>query len=265
MLNPESLLKVITEASFAAAQAIEKSRKSFMFREKSPRELVTNCDIASESAIIETIQKHYPDSVFVSEEIGHLTGEQEFVWLIDPIDGTHNFIYKLPFYGISITLLYQGQPHAAGIYLPEFKKFFHAIRGKGSFLNNDPIRVSKRTQLKNAMIAYSNSFYRDPRLLQDFEAFISKCFTLRIFGSAVSDIAMVAEGKIDSRIFHSSKLVDFAPALVLIPEAGGKVTTFSGQVPDLLQLKDEDLVVSNGYIHESILEIFNHQNRTGAL
>jgi len=243
--------EVLEKAARAAADAISaKRREGLGITEKSDKDLVTDCDIASEKAIISVLQEAFPGSAFHSEEAGYTEGE-DWLWVIDPIDGTHNFIYGLPYYGISIAGVRENRFMVGLIYLPETKDCFFADKGKGAYMNGKRIGVSTR-ELEQAIIAYDNQFHNHPLMLKNFKPVIDSCFTIRILGSAVMDLCKVAQGILDARILHKPKLVDFVAGVLIVEEAGGCVTDING---DKVSLNSTSIVASNGRIHQSLLNI----------
>ncbi len=248
----DEIIEVLKKSALAGNKAIQDTRAGMLLRHKGYKEIVTNCDIASENAITDVLKKEYPQSAIYSEEVGDISGTEELLFIIDPIDGTHNFIHSIPFYAISIGAFSKGEPFAGIIYLPEFDDYFYAVKGKGAFLNDKKIETSQVLKLSDAMVAYDNQFQKHPSMLKNLPPLIDRCFTLRIFGSACVDICNVANGKIDARIFHKTKIEDFAAGISIVEEAGGKLTDFSGKP---VTLKTSDVIVSNGKIHEELIDL----------
>lgn len=245
--------EVLEKAAREAASAISsKRREGLNITEKSYKDLVTDCDIASEKAIISVLREAFPGSAFHSEEAGYEAGE-DWLWVIDPLDGTHNFVYGLPNYGISIAGVREDEFIVGLIYLPETKDCFFAYKNNGAYLNDKKIGVSSR-ELEQSMIAYDNQFQNHPLMLKNFKLVIDSCFTIRIFGSAVVDLCRVAEGILDARIFHKPKLVDFAAGALIVEEAGGCATDINGEK---ITLNSGSIVASNGRIHQNLLNVLN--------
>lgn len=248
------LLRVIREAVREGDRAIKETRAHYLsVEQKTYKELVTNCDIASEKAIVNLLKTHYPDSSILSEELGNVSGNDALLWSIDPIDGTHNFIHGIPFYAISVAAFAKREVVAGIIYLPEFNACYYAAKGRGAFLNDKKITVSDR-ELKDSMVAYDNQFHKHKAMMKNLPIVADKCFTLRIFGSAAVDIAKVSEGVIEARIFHQTKLEDYAAGSIIVKEAGGKITDFNGNAPTL---ETRDVIVSNGKIHNLLVQLLN--------
>lgn len=244
------IIDVMKEAALAGYDAIQRTRTSVSWERKEDKELVTNSDIESEKAIIDVLRRYFPESSVLSEEAGYKPGKDNLTWILDPIDGTHNFIHNIPFYAIPIGLYKDETPYAGLIFLPEFNQVYHAVKGGGAYMNGEPIRVSKTEKLRDSMIAYDNQFHRHPQMLDNLQVIQESCLTLRIFGSAAVDICNVAKGSIEARVFHRTKSVDFAAGGIMVEEAGGKISDFNGKD---VTLETEDVLVSNGRIHEELL------------
>lgn len=253
-----SVIGVLREAVDLGNKAIQKTRSELMLRHKGYKEIVTNCDLASENAIIEFLLEKYPNAQAFSEEVGEISGKDEMAFIIDPIDGTHNFIHNIPFYAISIGVYSMGKPFGGMIYLPEFHDYLYAVKGEGAYLNRERIACSRTAKLKDAMVAYDNQFHNHKSMLKNLLPLAEHCFTLRIFGSACVDLCNVARGYIDARIFHRTKAVDFAAGQVIIEEAGGKTSDFQGRP---VTLRTSDVIASNGKIHGELVELLELENQ----
>ena len=236
------------EACFAILNMKSEGIKS---KRKFYRDFVTTCDIASEKAIISVLKKEYPESAFHSEEAGNIPGKG-FLWIIDPIDGTHNFMRGLPYYAISIAAVWDGEIIAGLISLPETNDCFSAYKGSGAYMNGQKVAVSTTENLGDAVIAYDNQFHNHPAMAKNLPKLISECFTIRIFGAAAVDLCKVSQGVLDARILHKPKLVDFAAGALIVEEAGGKVTDFAG---DKYTLTTNNIIASNGLLHHQLLGI----------
>ena len=202
---------------------------------KGPKDYVTEVDHAAEEAIIDVLRTAYPTHAFLGEESGETAGTEdsageppEHQWIIDPIDGTTNFIHGLPLYAISIALMQRGQITQAVIYDPSRNELFTASRGSGAFLNDRRIRVSGQRRYHDALLAvhlgkaFTNG---DPR----FSELLSECAAVRRLGSTVLDLAYVAAGRIDGYCGVGLKPWDLAAGSLLILEAGGLVSDFDGE------------------------------------
>jgi myo-inositol-1(or 4)-monophosphatase len=203
--------------------------------EKQQNDFVTEVDRAAEQAIIEVLQTAYPDHAILAEESGpsaNLHDENENVWIIDPLDGTTNFIHGFPQYCVSIALQQRGQITQAVVYDPTRNDLFTASKGGGAYLNEKRIRVAKRDKMAEALIG-TGFPYRDMQGLEQyigmFRVMTQKCAGLRRPGAAALDLAYVACGRLDGFFEKGLQPWDVAAGSLLITEAGGIVGNFSGE------------------------------------
>ncbi|MEN9764860.1 MAG: hypothetical protein RL397_815 [Pseudomonadota bacterium] len=204
---------------------------------KDRNDFVTEVDEACERVIIETLTQAYPSHGFLGEESG-LTGASasskasEYVWVIDPLDGTTNFIHGMPVYCVSIGLLHKGQVTQAVVYDPSRDELFVASKGKGAFLNDRRIRVSKQDRLEGALVGTGFPFKRQAQIdlyLSMFKEISEKAAGLRRPGAAAIDLAYVAAGRYDAFFEMGLMPWDAAAGSLLITEAGGFVGNFKGE------------------------------------
>ncbi len=202
---------------------------------KGHNDFVSEVDKAAEEAIIDVLKHAYPGHAILAEESGpssNLHDENENVWIIDPLDGTTNFIHGFPQYAVSIALRQRGQVTQAVIYDPTRNELFTATKGEGAFLNNKRIRVAKRDKLADALIGtgfpYSDLSGLD-EYLKMFKLMTEKSAGLRRPGSAALDLAYVAAGRLDGFFEKNLKPWDMAAGALLVSEAGGIVADFTGE------------------------------------
>lgn len=203
---------------------------------KGPKDYVTEVDHAAEEAIIDALRTAYPDHGFLGEESGtHVpAGQQdtqaqpEFQWIIDPLDGTTNFIHGVPIYAISIALAHRGQITQAVIYDPNRNELFTASRGGGAFLNDRRVRVSGLTRYHDALLGAHVPRSASGSAGTQFEGLLSGCAAARRLGSTVLDLAYVASGRLDGFCGYRLKPWDMAAGSLLVLEAGGLVSDFAG-------------------------------------
>jgi len=238
---------VALEACKSAGKIVmDNFEKKKQVQHKEAKELVTNVDVEAEGAIMKTIREKFPSHKFESEELGkEKYSAEDYVWIVDPLDGTHNYTYGVPFFNTSIALARGGELILGAIYDPVHDKMFYAEKGKGAFVNGQPTRVSDRGKLSEALIMYDNQFHKRDDMFANFQKIYPKIFTVRISGSAATDACLVASGVADARIWHKTKVVDVAAGVVIVREAGGKATDFKG---NSLQLGGTEVIVSNGKI-----------------
>ena len=203
--------------------------------EKGHKDFVTEVDQAAEQAIIDVLIGAYPDHAVLGEESGpsaNLHDDHENVWIIDPLDGTTNFIHGFPQYCVSIALQQKGQITQAVVYDPTRNDLFTASKGGGAFLNEKRLRVTKRDKIADALIG-TGFMYRDKdgmeEYLQMFRVMTEASSGLRRAGAAALDLAYVAAGRLDGFFEKGLKPWDMAAGSLLITESGGIMGTFAGE------------------------------------
>ncbi|MBC3885049.1 inositol monophosphatase family protein [Undibacterium griseum] len=202
--------------------------------EKHFNDFVTEVDQAAEAAIIEVLKTAYPDHAILAEESGasaNLHDENDYVWIIDPLDGTTNFIHGFPQYCVSIALQHRGVITQAVVYDPTRNEMFTATKGAGAFLNEKRIRVTRCDKLADSLIGTgfpSRDLSALDQYLEMFKVMTGKCQGLRRPGSAALDLAYVATGRLDGFFEKGLAPWDIAAGSLLITEAGGIVGNFSG-------------------------------------
>ncbi len=203
--------------------------------EKNPNDFVTEVDEAAEQAIIEVLRTAYPDHAILAEESGasaNLHDENENVWIIDPLDGTTNFIHGFPQYCVSIALQQRGQITQAVVYDPTRNDLFTATKGAGAYLNEKRIRVTKRDKINDALIGTGFPYRAGDNIdeyMKMFKIMTQSCAGLRRPGSAALDLAYVACGRLDGFFEKGLKPWDLAAGSLLITGSGGIVGTFEGE------------------------------------
>lgn len=221
---------------------------------KSSDEYFSEVDVKAEQVIIKTILKAYPDHGIIAEESGVQNGDAEAVWIIDPLDGTTNFLHGFPFYSISIALRIKNRLEHAVVYDPLRHECFSTSRGRGAQLNDRRIRVSKQTQLDVALLSSGFSLrnkVQAQRYLSTFDALIGKCASVRRTGSAALDLAYVACGRLDGLWQFGLRPWDLAAGSLLIKEAGGLISDFQGGED---YFKQGDVVAGTPKIFKSLLQ-----------
>ncbi|MCX7845480.1 MAG: inositol monophosphatase [Dictyoglomaceae bacterium] len=221
---------------------------------KSISNLITKGDRLSEEKIIELISKNFPNHSILSEEKGDIKKESNYQWIIDPLDGTTNYAHNNPYFSISIALKRENNIILGIIYDPIREELFSAIKGKGAFLNRERIKVSEVKDLKDSLLAFGLPY----ELTMDEKNFISfinlsrRSHGIRRIGSAALELAYVSCGRLDGYWSKRLNPWDFSAGLLLVEEAGGKVTDFNNNI---VPFKETSIVASNGLIHSRLLEI----------
>ena len=228
-------LNIAVKAARRAATVINRASTQLdllTVQSKSPNDFVTEVDRAAEQAIIEVLRDAVPGHGILAEESGESGPESEFTWIIDPLDGTTNFIHGLPQYAVSIAQTKNGVLEHAVVYDPNTNEMFTASRGAGAFLNDRRIRVSRRTRLNEALIGTGFPFRRFDHVdayLAMFKELTQKTAGIRRPGAASLDLAYVAAGRFDGFWEMGLSPWDMAAGALLIQEAGGLVSDLSGE------------------------------------
>ena len=225
---------------------------------KGPGDFVTASDKKVEKILINELQKARPSYSILSEEIGQINNDKSFKWIIDPIDGTANFLHGIPHFAISIGLEHDDEIICGIVYDPIKDEMFVAEKGNGSYLNNQRMRVSSRSKLKDCIV-----FTGGPRLdsknkelaLEEYKKFSSKILIpIRKLGSASLDMAYVAAGRCDGFWQRNLNYWDIAAGIVLVKEAGGFVTDFEGENR---YVENKTILATNSRISKEMIEVLN--------
>ena len=227
------VLNVAIEAAYAAGKIMCRQMQhveAIPVERKARHDYVSDVDRACEAEIVREISRYYPDHAFLCEESGK-TGDSEHVWVIDPLDGTSNYLHGLPHFAVSIAQQVNGRTEHGVVYDPIREELFTASKGGGAFLNNKRIRVSARGGLEGAVLATAFPF-RDRGNLQAyariFQAVFSRIEDFRRAGTASLDLAWVAAGRLDGYFELGIKPWDVAAGALIVREAGGVVLDFDG-------------------------------------
>ena len=223
---------------------------------KGDADLVTEADRASEKLILERIRSHWPSHEVIGEEGARIETGGEYRWYVDPLDGTTNFAHGFPVFCVSLGISFQGKRQAAVLYDPTRDELFAAERGKGAFLNGQKIEVSKTSKLAQSLVATgfpSHKRHKNPNIYF-YHQLTLRSHGVRRAGSAALDLASVACGRFDGFWEFNLNAWDTAAGILIVEEAGGKVTGFHGQA---LEVTDRDVVASNGLLHPELLHEFD--------
>ena len=225
---------------------------------KGPGDFVTASDKKVEKIIIEELLKARPNYSILSEEIGQINNDESFKWIIDPIDGTANFLHGIPHFAISVALEHDKEIICGIIYDPIKDEMFTAEKGNGSYLNNQRMRVSSRSKLKDCII-FTGGPKRESKdrelVLKEYNNFSSKVLIpIRKLGSASLDMAYVAAGRCDGFWQRNLNYWDIAAGIILIKEAGGFVTDFKG---NNTYIENKTILATNSRINKEMIEVLN--------
>lgn len=263
VVSTDRLLAVATEASTSAGKVLlDYARSGFHVERKNPINLVTDADHAAEQCIIDHIRGHFPTHRTLAEERGvEADAPSRYRWIIDPLDGTTNFAHGFPVYAISVGVEFDGEVLAGVVYDPTRDELFTGAAGRGAFLNGRPIAVSHTAQLDAALTVTGFAYdIRDTsnNNLDHFSRFALKAQGVRRTGSAALDLCYVAAGRFDG--FWEVKLSpwDMAGGVVIVREAGGRITDLRGNGHSIYQ---PELLASNGRIHQEMLDVIRENLR----
>ncbi|MFH1678089.1 MAG: inositol monophosphatase family protein [Candidatus Omnitrophota bacterium] len=220
-------------------------------KSKGDRDFVTDLDLAAEKIIKEHIIRKFPKDCILSEE-NSLRKESDLTWIIDPLDVTHNYIHNINIFGVSIALAFKEEVILGVISLPQEEGLYLAQKGKGAYLNGKRIFVSGRGLRQSTLIFDSSIRYQKKLMLNDLGKLVDSVFNVRMFGSTVRGLAYIAEGKAELEVEYNDKLWDFAAGLLLIQEAGGRVTDLCGRG---WNIRTKGYIASNGKIHDQVLAL----------
>jgi myo-inositol-1(or 4)-monophosphatase len=263
-LNP--MLNIAVKAARAAGAIINRASLDLdilKVNTKSPNDFVTEVDQAAEAAIIEILLTAYPGHGILAEESGreHGSRDSEYVWIIDPLDGTTNFIHGFPVYAVSIALAHRGVVQQAVVYDPARNDLFYASKGRGAFLNDRRLRVSRRTRMQDSLIGTGFPFRKGDnfrRYVKMFEEVMQHCAGLRRPGAAALDLCYVAAGYYDGFFETGLNPWDVAAGSLMITEAGGLIGNFTGEPDYLFQ---RECVAGNPKIYGQLVQMLSPYTR----
>ncbi len=228
---------------------------SIKISSKGRNDFVSEVDRMAEADIIATIRRSYPDHAFLGEESGR-TGDSDFVWIIDPLDGTTNFLHGFPVFAVSLALTHRGRLEQAVVYDPMRQELFTASRGEGAQLDGRKIRVSGQRSLESALIGTGFPFRGKESWLETYlpmlKAVIASTAGVRRPGAASLDLAYVAAGRLDGFWEMGLHPWDMAAGCLLIQEAGGHVSDLGGG-GDFLERGD--VLAGNGRVHQALMQL----------
>lgn len=244
--------RVIREAGIIAMNHFH-NLSSLEVSKKSARDFVTDADIAIEDYLKATLTREYPEYGFWGEESGH-SDNQASRWVVDPIDGTHSFSKGQYFWAISVALEIDQELTFGAVYAPALDDYYWAAKGKGAFKNDRPVTVSNESDLAESMIATGfaclRSYLHENNLAR-FSRIAEKTTGQRRFGSAALDLCLVADGQVDAFWEQELNLYDVAAGALIVKEAGGSVTDFSGKDG----IYPKQILATNGLLLKQLLPL----------
>jgi myo-inositol-1(or 4)-monophosphatase len=252
-------LNTAWQAANAAGEIVRENwQRPRTIEYKGDIDLVTSVDREAERKILDILQREFPEHGFLCEETAAIDGRSnDYRWIIDPLDGTTNFAHGYPHMGVSIALQQNDQVILGLVYDPLRRECFRAVAGQGATLNGAPIRVSAMDQLDRALLAtgfpYDRRRHADEYLVF-FKAFLTRCQGIRRAGSAALDLCYVASGRLDGFWELKLKPWDVAAGALIVAEAGGTLSDFSGQP---LSIFGNETLASNGIIHAEMVGVMH--------
>jgi myo-inositol-1(or 4)-monophosphatase len=260
-IDLDGALSIAIVAAEHAAQIIEDCHKTKVkVRRKEGRDIVSEVDIKAEGEIIKILKSHYPYHNFASEELGKIEGEQggleQYDWIIDPLDGTINFVSGLPLFSTSIALQKRGKTLLGVIYNPITKEKYTSIIGRGSFLNGRKLSVSPISEIGNSVFSFMQTSHYDQSETEEIFERVMRlgmvCRGLRLYVSQALELGFIAEGKLEGTICIKSRGYSAASGVLIVKEAGGKVTDIYGKE---FNNKSRSLLVTNSKVHNDLLKM----------
>lgn len=265
MAARSALINVMVSAAYKASKKLRRDFaevEQLQVSKKGPADFVSNADRRTEEILIEELQYARPDFGFITEEHGEIEGKNPHqTWVIDPIDGTTNFLHGLPHFAISIALIHDKQIEAGIVYDPIKEELFWAEKGKGAWMNDNRIRVSARRQLPECLMATGLPFMGkgDSDLtLSELKHMMPNCSGVRRWGAASLDLAYVAAGRYDGFWEHHLQPWDIAAGIILVREAGGYVSTTDG-ANNMLQTGS--ILATNGEVQRAAEKLLRDAKR----
>lgn len=254
------MLNIAVKAARAAGSIINRAAldlEVLKVGSKGPNDFVSEVDQAAEQAIIDVLLEAYPDHGILAEESGRTRGNKtsDYTWIIDPLDGTTNFLHGFPVYAVSIALAHRGQVQQAVVYDPTRNDLFYASRGRGAFLNDRRLRVSKRTRIADALVGTGFPFRKGDnfkRYVKMFEEVMQSCAGLRRPGAAALDLCYVAAGFYDGFFETGLNPWDVAAGSLMITEAGGLIGNFTGEADFMYQ---REVVAGNPKVYGQLVQL----------
>ena len=260
------MLNIAVKAARAAGAIINRAAldlEVLKIGTKGPNDYVSEVDRAAEDIIIQTLLEAYPGHGILAEESGRAHGAKhsEYVWIIDPLDGTTNFLHGFPVYAVSIALAHRGQVQQAVVYDPTRNDLYFASKGRGAFCNDRRLRVSKRTRISDSLIGTGFPFRKGDnfkRYVKMFEEVMQSCAGLRRPGAAALDLCYVAAGYYDGFFETGLNPWDVAAGSLIITEAGGLIGNFTGDADYLYQ---REVVAGNPKVYGQLVQILAPYSR----
>lgn len=255
----DTILRTAVRAAYSGGKILRRHFGNLHHvRKKGAIDLVSEADTSSEAAIIETIRSRHPDHAILAEESGASRQEHaSFQWIIDPLDGTTNFVHQIPVFAVSIGVSYRGELVVGVVLNPVSGELFSAVYGEGAWRNGESIHVSSTASIQDSLLA-TGFPYQVPHMIDVVVPRFSRCLQaaqgIRRLGAAAMDLCYLACGRFDGFWEQNLKPWDTAAGTVIAREAGARITDFSNHP---YTLASDQILVTNGRIHEDLLQLLN--------
>lgn len=240
---------------------MQKFGRALQIRHKGEVDLVTDADRAAEAVIVSVIHHTFPRHDILAEEGEYASHGSNYLWIIDPLDGTTNYAHGFPWFAVSIALAVAGEIIMGVVYNPFHREFFIAEKGKGAFLNDVELRVSTTARLEHALLATGFPYDRRTSPVNNYDHFVNfqqAARACRRTGAASLDLAYTAAGRLDGFWEMKLKPWDLAAGILMVQEAGGRVSDFDQQT---LNIRGQECLASNGLIHGAMGEVLQRGKR----
>jgi myo-inositol-1(or 4)-monophosphatase len=250
-------LDVAIKAAREAEKIVTRYYGKTTFSFKHDKSFVTKTDTESEEVIKSILRKEFPDYPVLGEESGKTGGESDYLWVVDPLDGTTNYTFRNPFFDISVALTYKNDPILGVVSYPSQGELFYAEKGKGAFLNETKIEVYSQMQIENSILTFCHGRDKDSviRMIKAFSELKQINQKVRQLGAAALELCYVASGRVDAFFMTGMNSWDIAAGTVILREAGGQVTDFKGYD---FNMQSHDILGTNGKMHKTLLNILQH-------
>ena len=253
------LNKTIKMAKEAGKVMLHHFKKVTNIRYKKEKyDVFSEADLETERTIINLIKKDFPKHNILSEEKGFVDNGSDYCWVIDPIDGTANYIESFPFFATSIALAYKNEPIIGVVYDPVNNELAHAEKNRGAYLNNKKLRIHRNQKPPFLMVGTDLGYGDREGAVESLVGLSPKIKYFRICGSASKGIVNVALNRLHAYFHNYIKPWDMAAGILIVSEAGGKVTNFKNEK---IKLEDKTLIASNGQIHKELVEFFKRKEK----
>ena len=252
MEDLQKALDTAKEAAEIAGEILHDNFETSLSPDIKPdKTFVTKVDTESEKSIIETIVRAFPKHAFLGEESGESGEKSDYLWVIDPLDGTSNFINGIPIFSVSIALQYKGETVVAVVYNPVTSSLFYASKDNGAFWNGNPIKVSDETEVNVVTTIGRSRLKEDENKMLSMLSSLHEIGRVRILGSAALELAYLARGGTEVYINLGTKPWDYSAGLLIAEEAGAQVTCLDGSPRG----GSNYFVATNGKVHEKVIGI----------